>query len=299
MNLIIIGNGFDLYHGIPSSYQHFKCYVEKCNNSLYNKLNELFCNSDLLWSDFENTLGEPDFATIRLDAEDCIDYEKSDRTQPDYDTYHFIIEENLIEIDNLIESFGNWVKDRLEKYIDLIDCSKFNLNKNDIYLSFNYTTLLEKLYNINDDNILYIHNKVNNGNNRLVVGHRNTQEVENNCNINEIYNLNNQGEDVENKYLKKTFKPIENIIEYNSNFFEKLSSINKICILGHSLSVIDKKYFEEVAKYVTKETKWIVSYYKEEELNEHKIFLYDLGIDKKNIEVHKIYNITLNDHLDF
>ena len=27
MNLIIIGNGFDLYHGIPSKYSEFREYV--------------------------------------------------------------------------------------------------------------------------------------------------------------------------------------------------------------------------------------------------------------------------------
>ena len=294
-NLIIIGNGFDLYHGIPSSYKHFKCYIEQNNKPLYSKLNELFYDTDLLWSDFENTLGEPDFERIRLDAENCIDFEKSDNTQLDYHTYPFKIQENLIEIDNLIESFSNWVNDRLEKHINLIDCQKLNLNKNDIYLNFNYTTLLEKLYNISNDNILYIHNNVNNN---LIIGHKNTKKVEKNCNINKIYNLNNQGEEAENNYLQKTLKPVQNIIDKHQDFFKNLNNINRIFILGHSLSEIDKKYFEEVAKYVPKKSKWIASYYEEQELCNHKLFLYDLGIDRKNIEVLKISSATLNEHIN-
>jgi hypothetical protein len=54
--LIIIGNGFDLYHGIKSSYYNFKEYLY--NNSHINFLIsiEKYIPSDELWSNFEQAL---------------------------------------------------------------------------------------------------------------------------------------------------------------------------------------------------------------------------------------------------
>ena len=39
MELFIIGNGFDVYHGIESRYSHFADYVEKHNSDLYDCVN--------------------------------------------------------------------------------------------------------------------------------------------------------------------------------------------------------------------------------------------------------------------
>ncbi|MDH8676952.1 AbiH family protein [Fusibacter bizertensis] len=39
MNLNIIGNGFDLYHGLPSSYKNFAKYLIKTEDEFY----EDFC----------------------------------------------------------------------------------------------------------------------------------------------------------------------------------------------------------------------------------------------------------------
>ena len=38
MRLYIIGNGFDMRHGLPTGYKHFKSYVEKNNQDLYDAI---------------------------------------------------------------------------------------------------------------------------------------------------------------------------------------------------------------------------------------------------------------------
>ena len=53
--LYIIGNGFDLHHGLKSRYWDFKLYLENKDKDLLEKLEEYF-SSDSLWSDFEGTL---------------------------------------------------------------------------------------------------------------------------------------------------------------------------------------------------------------------------------------------------
>ena len=63
--LFIIGNGFDISHGIKSRYADFHDYlVDNKKGSLLNFLDNFFNNSGKLWSDLENTLGEYDPDTI-------------------------------------------------------------------------------------------------------------------------------------------------------------------------------------------------------------------------------------------
>ncbi|MCW4407577.1 bacteriophage abortive infection AbiH family protein, partial [Escherichia coli] len=40
MRLYIIGNGFDMRHGLPTGYKHFKSYVEKNDQDLYDAGND-------------------------------------------------------------------------------------------------------------------------------------------------------------------------------------------------------------------------------------------------------------------
>ena len=62
--LYIIGNGFDLHHGLQTSYANFRDnYVHK-NNRLWTAMSTIYgnkLNSELWWSDFERMLGEVDY----------------------------------------------------------------------------------------------------------------------------------------------------------------------------------------------------------------------------------------------
>ena len=40
--LNIIGNGFDLYHGLPTSYYDFACYMLTTDEGLYTELSEMY-----------------------------------------------------------------------------------------------------------------------------------------------------------------------------------------------------------------------------------------------------------------
>ena len=42
MSLNIIGNGFDLYHGLPSSYYYFGCYLIKEQTDLYETIGNMY-----------------------------------------------------------------------------------------------------------------------------------------------------------------------------------------------------------------------------------------------------------------
>jgi hypothetical protein len=53
--LYIIGNGFDLHHGIPSMYADFKAYLARHDPDLLYSLEHLYDCKDI-WGDFEQNL---------------------------------------------------------------------------------------------------------------------------------------------------------------------------------------------------------------------------------------------------
>ncbi|WP_274518647.1 AbiH family protein [Streptococcus mutans] len=62
--LFIIGNGFDLAHGLPTKFNpDFKEIAEKNESNPY--FWELYQTEEAdIWSDFENLLAKPDFNTL-------------------------------------------------------------------------------------------------------------------------------------------------------------------------------------------------------------------------------------------
>lgn len=292
-SLIIIGNGFDLFHGIPSSYKDFRDDVYKYHKDLYAKVKTLCYDSDSLWSDFEKALGEPDFEAIREDAKNCI--QDSKHTDGNWHIYAVKIKETLIPINTLVECFKEWAY-RLEKSVDMLDCPRIELNNNAKYINFNYTSTLERVYGINEKNILYIHNRVNTDND-LIVGHNNDNSVEKNYEINEQYNMNEEGEAIENVYLQSTIKDTGKIIEENELFFSTLSNIKRIFVLGHSLSDIDKVYFEKISDSIDENCHWVVSYYSDNERCSHINFLIEIGINKDLIKLEKIDKMKIIENI--
>ena len=56
--LYVIGNGFDIHHGIDSSYWHFKEWVRKNRkeSNLIRLMDTLFSNDRECWGDIEKAL---------------------------------------------------------------------------------------------------------------------------------------------------------------------------------------------------------------------------------------------------
>lgn len=57
--LYIIGNGFDIHHGINSSFEDYRKWLHKKAPYLYDKLHTFYnIEDDKWWSDFEQNLAE-------------------------------------------------------------------------------------------------------------------------------------------------------------------------------------------------------------------------------------------------
>lgn len=95
MKLYIIGNGFDIYHGINSRYSDFKNYVHVTDYELFQTLEKYF-NTDELWSDFEETLAYIDADEIIDDASNyLVSYGADDWSDAYHHNYQYEVDRAL------------------------------------------------------------------------------------------------------------------------------------------------------------------------------------------------------------
>ena len=128
--LYIIGNGFDLYHGLPTSYTDFYEFGKK----LLDEIEEFYMldiSSAIPWSDFENSLGKYDWELFRdaqyqpdptdKDSEIKEGYGALDEQQARADGY----------VEDIKECYQNWVED-----IDIQSAKKtLTLEENSFFIT--------------------------------------------------------------------------------------------------------------------------------------------------------------------
>jgi len=284
MRLYIIGNGFDIYHGIKSKYADFKDYVENNDKELFNTLENYF-NSDELWSDFEETLAYINIDTIKDNAENyLVSYGANDWSDSYHHDYQYEIQRVIDAVTvQLKEHFTNWILQ-----LTIPKNEKLSLDKKSKHLIFNYTATLEKVYNIDSQNILYIHNKAMDSNSILILGHSRAPSEHETLSSNNDEDTDvrvAEGNEILDKYFADTYKNTETIIQENQGFFEHLCDVNEIFILGHSISQVDISYFQEIKKHVNKDATWTVSYYGADQKDKNRKRVLDLGVDESKIKM--------------
>lgn len=278
--LHIIGNGFDLWHGLPTSYDQFYQFAK-------DKLDEMesFFLIDITfgrpWSDFENNLGHFDWKEF-YDVHNHLDFAAED-FRP---SYAFGLEDDLTEqantlVDTIKECFHDWIAQ-----IDVSLASrKMSFSGTDLFLTFNYTSTLQLVYGIDGENVLHIHGRSDTFDD-LIFGHGAMMEEEPELDENGDSNRT-MFSDAENaaKYpFYALQKQVNDIIDKNSIFFHSLDGISTISVIGHSLNDIDLPYLEEVARN-TKGAKWLVYCYKPEDEDHHIQQLLKCGVQRGDITV--------------
>lgn len=281
MKLYIIGNGFDIHHGINSRYSDFKRYVRANDLELFEMLQDYF--TDELWSDFEETLANIDIDVILDDASNyLVSYGADDWSDADHHSYQYEIDRVLGLITYRLRThFTNWILQ-----LQIPSEPHVKIDSKSIFLNFNYTNTLEKIYKVPLEQILYIHNKAVDENSTLILGHSREFNEEN------AYSRYNdedsdprvaQGNDSIDGYFKQTYKDTKTIIKENVSFFSNLGNIQEVYVLGHSISLVDILYFNLVRKLVNPEATWIVSYHGEAEKNVKQDKLINLNIEPQRI----------------
>ncbi|MEQ1637308.1 MAG: bacteriophage abortive infection AbiH family protein [Methylococcales bacterium] len=296
--LFVVGNGFDIYHGIPSSFSDFRKYLENADRELCRKLEQYFSYEDF-WSDFEQSLADFDGDYLVDNASVFLaSYEEDDWS----DSYHYDFQ---YEINKIVTAFSETLKSRLTEWIlkltipSALDISNKRLNyvdENAIFLTFNYTETLQVAYSIHESNVLHIHGKAESEKSNLVLGH--AWKPVNRNSLMSPEDLENQdvrlaeGDAIIDEYFKATYKPAEEIIKANRAFFSSLHPIEEIYVLGHSISNVDIIYFQELAKsIISQNTKWRISYLDDDDLTTHTETMNNLGIHANLISFSELQNM--------
>lgn len=179
-------------------------------------------------------------------------------------------------VDEIKEAFSDWLQN-----VDYpATIGDLKLNKDAIFLSFNYTDTLYKLYNIPKSKIIHIHNSIEDNGSDLIFGHNleivNESELDENGDSNRT--MFTDSENASKSLLYSFKKTIEDIIKENRDFFISLSNMDTIYILGHSINDIDLPYFEYINKVVKQNANWVISYHNDDEPERMKNALERIGI---------------------
>lgn len=278
--LNIIGNGFDLWHGLPTSYDLFYAFAKDTLDEL-----ESFYLIDTAqngpWSDFESSLGKFDWQLF---------YEAHDHTDITAENFRpseaYGLEDDLTEqadaiVDGIKERFHDWIEE-----IDISLASKKTLfSGTDFFLSFNYTSTLQLVYGIDSVNIAHIHGR-SDAYDELIFGHGETREEEPERDEHGDSNrtMFSDAEGAAKYPFYALQKPVSDVIKNNRAFFDSLGDYSTISIIGHSLNDIDLPYFEEIAKN-TNNAKWEIYCYRIEDRDHYLQQLVKCGADSKDITI--------------
>lgn len=288
--LYIIGNGFDLHHGIKSKYTDFENFVRINNIELFDILEEHFEVNEL-WADFEGTLAFLDTDRIEEQASDyLVSYNAEDWS----DSFHHDYQYEIAKVINFVtevlkECFLKWILE-----LEITDIPKLLLPQSSTYLTFNYTDTLEHIYQIPITNITYIHNKAVDDKSTLILGHSRKLTSDNSFskNTHDEWEPDDvrveEGNIILDNYFRKTYKNTEKIIREKASFFDTLKDITDVYILGHSLSDVDQTYFQKIYTSVPADTIWTVTYYGDNEKSDKNEFLEMLGILPHKINLIKM-----------
>lgn len=278
--LYIIGNGFDLAHGIKSSYADYKSFYsdkENCENGgaesymIRPKERECIVEKGLKpetffgelsgdWSNIEEALGTYEVEAIRQYIE-C-DYKAKDFTE----------EDNLKSscLKYFFENTINALRTLFKKWVDKININvnpnnkQYPFKKDSIFLTFNYTETLESLYGIEEFRMCYIHSK-RKRDEEYVFGHnRYENPVVIQKHLDYIGNVDVRKEviDIMNDFVKPYDRCLNTLKHFLGN-----EKINEVVVYGHSLGDVDFKYFQWLVGKIGNELPWTIDYYYEDEID--------------------------------
>ena len=272
--LFIIGNGFDLAHKLPTRYSDFKNYltekfpsadteyvyvpestIDQDGDEVYNKTEVVSFLLKIIseiegdeWNNLETTLGMIDYD----------DYFSLFELRDDDKEYHTIYnnEDTAKNISGAVYMIKQFFSDWIEE-VDITDVQPNIMmkdlfdNQNDLFINFNYTETLEKIYGIKD--VCHIHGTRGSD---IIFGHGSPFNFAH-------YELKFTGaEEYMEKLQNSLKKDTKQAIEKHKHFFDKLSGVERIYSYGFSFSDVDLVYIKEICKCInTKEVIWYLNSY--------------------------------------
>lgn len=235
MKLWVIGNGFDLYHGLPTSYEDFYNFIRKQRNNMHMinfmelVVSQANTESYRLWSNFEENLGK-------------IDIGKLNQFRNQHHVNGQIWSKYVVRLHDEFCRWANSITQHQVEQTKILNC----FSSEDRFITFNYTDTLERVYGIDDQHLLHIHGKATDKAS-IKIGHN--------------YRPQQQMPRDKYDYLFATYKNTKRIYQENNAFFQSLyrnREITDIYVLGCSFSSVDKCYFRHLESSI-RNCNWHIS----------------------------------------
>lgn len=292
--LIVLGNGFDRAHGLLSGYWSFKEHLERVNRGLHDTLISL--GGGDLWSDLESSLAHLQLYEY---AESLCEQEIAPGDRMFNDDYDIAVAGYVAStMRQVVERVTDQLRHELFNWISEIDQSAAKaflqcIHPYESFLSFNYTTTVERLYEVPAYHVCHIHGKVGNdidyrGVWQLLNSMRNTLSREPDIlfghGMREVdavipnlpfrsqtldYDLNYAHETLRASYeeiyasYERSRKKIEDSLPVLTDFLSARGPFSSINIIGHSLSAVDLPYFDTIAAHVGENVEYMITYFSE------------------------------------
>ena len=233
-----------------------------------------------LWSELESALGDIDYKSIRHTIDDVVD------NDGDFDIGRtgFILEDGSQEWPSAAYKFNatfrNWINTiEIEKSKKKESFCNYLKEHKGYFLNFNYTETLQKLYCIQDWDVLHIHGFRGDRESSIIMGH-NSGEIKYessmlgyNDNIRSLHAV-----------LKKTLQ-----LDSLKKFLNTCEDITNIICIGFSFGDSDDEYIRALINHPkTSRAAWLLHEYNKAEVAKHSRKLQGFGIDPLKITSEKI-----------
>lgn len=316
--LYVIGNGFDLMHGVRSSYYDFDRTLGKRSHIRF--VLENYLQVDDLWADFEGALAkinveamsQPYILDNHLDAMGAYD---EDAPAADFFAAAEMAASPATELPGELDrSFTKWI-DTLRVHTD--DRPLKGIIRDGRFLDFNYTEFIEDLYGVPRKDVCYIHGcrRKRRGNRRekLILGHQ-PQASEPQFD----FESNWKGLDLSGNRAQMIYdaqqialreigeadedltKHCDEIIAAHKGFFEGLSDIDTVITIGHSLYPVDLDYFAEAMKQNAdlERINWYFGCFSYGDLERIQDFVRQFHIHEDRVHIFRTDTISVTLHKD-
>ncbi len=276
--LYIIGNGFDLWHGLPTGYDCFYAFAKEMLDELENYYSFHVAHKGP-WCDFENSLGCFDWLQF-YEAHNHIDVaSESFRPSEVYGLEDALIEQADHHVEAIREFFREWVEE-----IDISVAEiKLAFPQDARFITFNYTSTLQSIYGISDEWVFHVHGRADKFDD-LIFGHGETMEEE--PELDESGDSNRTMFSDAEGAAKYPFyalqKPVSEVLEKNREFFDSVGYVSEIIVVGHSLNKIDLPYFSKLAACAPN-ARWLVCCYEEADEVHHVEELVNCGARRESV----------------
>lgn len=289
--LYIIGNGFDLHHGILTGYGNFKKFVQRHEPDLLKNV-EAYLPAGEEWCDLEVALAELDVDNIITDLEQFMpSYGAEDWSDSGHHDFQFEVERlaECLSI-TLLRQFEKWIRQVRIPTPATARRRLRTLDPNARFLTFNYTPTLQKVYGVSESHVLHIHGRADSQDKDLILGHaRNPQEkrsLNDRPDIAEIDTRLMEANNILDEYFSKTFKPSARLLEEHRPFFDGLVGVQEVVILGHSLSQVDGAYFHRLLSVPgISSACWKLACRANDDKHTKNARLQQLGVEVRNITI--------------